>query len=64
MYDYNNKSNEKQVRVPTWRQNWLFSATTNVALVMESNVGTLHLIEDIQRYLSGQSEISAAFKDK
>ena len=29
MYDYNNKSNGKQVKetVPTWSQNWLFSAT-------------------------------------
>ena len=26
LYDYNNKSNEKQVKetVPTWSQNWLF----------------------------------------
>ena len=29
MYDYNNKSNGKQVKetVPSWSQNWLFSAT-------------------------------------
>jgi len=29
MFDYNKKSNKKQVRetVPTWSQNWLFPAT-------------------------------------
>ena len=29
MYDYNNKSNGKQVKetVPTWSQNWLFPST-------------------------------------
>ena len=50
LYDYNNKSNEKQVKetVPTWSQNWLFLSTfppLNQSLWLQD--GTLQLATSV-----------------
>ena len=43
---------------------WKSSLLTNVGLVMESKVGAIQLLEDNQRWPSGQSEIWAEFQHK
>ena len=47
MYDYNNKSNEKQVKVtvPTWGQNWLFPATELGHTIRSRNFMSINVLE-------------------